>query len=43
MVLDQVQRGEWPEKRLKEAMDRFLEREQDRGLFGLPRPAAQKP
>lgn len=40
MVLDQVERGEWPEKRLKTAMDRFLDREQDRALFGLPpRPA----
>ena len=40
MVLDQVQRGEWPEERLKVAMDRFLDREQDRALFGLtPRSA----
>ena len=31
MVLDQVQRGEWPEKRLKAAMDRFLEREAGSG------------
>ena len=39
MVLDQVQRGEWPEERLKAAMDRFLEREQERVLFRLlPRP-----
>ena len=36
MVLDQVVRGEWPEKRLKAAMDRFLERDQDRALFALP-------
>ena len=43
MVLDQVQRGEWPEKRLKAAMDRFLEREQDRALFELsPQPTKQE-
>ena len=41
MVLDQVTRGEWPEERLKAAMDRFLEREQDRALFGLVAPAGQ--
>ena len=42
MVLDQVQRGEWPEKRLKAAMDRFLEREQDRTLFELPKRSAKE-
>lgn len=31
----QVQRGEWPEERLKAARYRFLEWELDRGLFGL--------
>ena len=36
MVLDQVQRGEWQEKRLKEAMDRFLEKDRDRAVFELP-------
>ena len=36
MVLDQVQHGEWPEKRLKAAIDRFLERDQDWALFALP-------
>ena len=36
MVLDQVARGEWPEARFLAEMDRFLEREQDRALFGLP-------
>ena len=35
MVFDQVARGEWPAKRLKAAVDRFLEREQDRTLFEL--------
>ena len=40
MVLGMIERGEGPEERLKEAMDRFLEREQDRALFGLSlRPA----
>ena len=39
MVLGMVERGEWPEERLKAALERFLERELDRGLFGLsPRP-----
>ena len=42
MVLDQVERGEGSEERLKAVMDRFLEREQDRALFELPpRPAKQ--
>ena len=36
MVLGLVERGEWPEERLKAALDRFLEREQDRALFELP-------
>ena len=35
MVLDLVERGEWLEGRLKAALERFLEREQDRALFGL--------
>ena len=35
-TLDQVAYGEWPEKRFKAAMDRFLERKQDRVLFELP-------
>ena len=44
MVLDQVQRGEWPEKRLQEAMDRFLDKDRDRALFELPpRPTEQQP
>ena len=36
MVLGLVKRGEWPEERLKAALDRFLERELDRALFELP-------
>ena len=31
-----VERGEGPEKRLKAAMDRFLDRDQERALFELP-------
>ena len=43
IVLDQVAWGEWPEKRLMAAMDRFLERDQDRALFALPpRPAKEE-
>lgn len=40
MVLDQVARGEWSQKRLEAAMDRFLDREQDRAPFELPPRAA---
>ena len=36
MVLDQVQRGEWPEERLQAAMERFLEKDRDRAVFELP-------
>ena len=36
MVLDQVQRGEWPEERLQAAMDRFLDKDRDRAVFDLP-------
>ena len=40
MVLDRVAGGDLSEKLFKADMDRFLEREQDRALFGLPpRPA----
>ena len=43
MVLDRVARKELAEKLFKADMDRFLERDQDRALFGLPpRPAKQK-
>ena len=44
MVLDQVQRGEWPEERLQAAMDRFLDKDRDRAVFELePRSAKQEP
>ena len=36
MVLDRVARKELAEKLFKADMDRFLERDQDRALFGLP-------
>ena len=40
MVLDRVARKDLSEKLFKADMDRFLDREQDRALFGLPpRPA----
>ena len=43
MVLDRVARKDLSEKLFKADMDRFLERDQDRALFGLPpRPANQK-
>ena len=43
MVLDRVARGDLSEKLFKADMDRFLERDQDRALFGLPpRPVSQK-
>ena len=44
MVLDRIARKELAEKLFETDMDRFLEREQDRALFGLPpRPAKQEP
>ena len=36
MVLDRVARKELAEKLFLADMDRFLERDQDRALFGLP-------
>ena len=43
MVLDRVARKDLSEKLFKADMDRFLERDQDRALFGLPpRPAKQE-
>ena len=42
MVLDRVARKELAEKLFKADMERFLERDQDRALFGLPpRPTKQ--
>ena len=42
MVLDRVARGDLSEKLFKADMDRFLERDQDRALFGLPPKASQE-
>ena len=43
MVLDRVERGELSEKLFLGDMDRFLERDRERALFGLPpRPAKQE-
>ena len=43
MVLDRVARKELSEKLFKADMDRFLERDQDRALFGLvPRLPKEK-
>ncbi|HCG3096939.1 TPA: mobilization protein [Enterobacter asburiae] len=35
-MMAKVQSGEWPEQKLIEAMDSYLERDHDRALFGLP-------
>jgi len=35
-MMSKVQSGEWPEQKLIEAMDSYLERDHDRALFGLP-------
>ena len=42
MVLDRVARKELAEKLFKADMDRFLERDQDRALFGLPPRSSKK-
>lgn len=36
MILDRVARGDWPAEQFQAALDRFLDRDQDRALFGLP-------
>ena len=36
VILSKVERGEWPESRLLELMDKALTRADDRVLFGLP-------
>ena len=41
MVLDRVARKDLSEKLFKADMDRFLERDQDRALFDLPRKTAE--
>ena len=42
MVLDRVKRKELSEKLFKADMDRFLDRDQDRALFGLPKLPSRK-
>ena len=42
MVLDRVARKDLSEKLFKADMDRFLERDQDRALFGLPPRQGEK-
>jgi hypothetical protein len=34
-VLDKVNKGEWPEERLRALLDNFLDKPIDRALFGL--------
>ena len=36
IVLAQVERGEFSERELRELLDRWLERDDDRALFNLP-------
>ena len=40
MLRDRMARKDLPEKLFKADMDRFLERDQDRALFGLPPKAS---
>ena len=42
MLLDRVARGEVTETVVKADMERFLEREQDRALFGLSKRPSKK-
>lgn len=42
-MMGKVQSGEWPEQKLIEAMDSYLERDHDRALFGLPPKQKQQP
>lgn len=35
-ILGKVESGEWPEERLLDGLDGYLERDHDRALFGLP-------
>lgn len=35
-VLEQVEQGAWPEEKLLEVLDGYLERDLDRALFSLP-------
>lgn len=36
VILAKVERGEWPQERLRELLDKALTRADDRALFGLP-------
>ena len=42
-ILAKVQRGEWPESRMLDLLDRELTRSEDRALFGLPEKQAFQP
>lgn len=35
IVLSRVERGTWPEEKFKTMLDEYLERDDDRALFGL--------
>ncbi len=36
LILDRVERGEWPQEKLRAMLDAALTRDDDRALFGLP-------
>jgi hypothetical protein len=40
MILRKVDSGDWPEDRLKNAMDEYLEKDSDRALFELKKRKA---
>lgn len=42
-ILGKVENGEWPEQRLLDGLDSYLERDHDRALFGLPPKQKQQP
>ncbi|EBX3672325.1 TPA: mobilization protein, partial [Escherichia coli] len=42
-ILGKVENGEWPEQRLLDGLDSYLERDHDRSLFGLPPKQKQQP
>ncbi len=43
VILAKVERGEWPQERLRELMDKALTRNDDRTLFGLPTLSEEGP
>lgn len=43
VILAKVERGEWPQERLCELLDKALTRADDRALFGLPTLAEEGP